>query len=62
MNNKLMHILEIVWMSLAIISFVAGLYNWYDQSLQDSFIFFIITLLAILMYLYRRNLRRSQEP
>ena len=62
MHNRLTYILEIVWMSLAIISFPAGLYNWYESGLQESLMFFVITFLAIMMYFYRRNLRKSQKP
>lgn len=62
MHNRLTYILEIVWMSLAIISFLAGLYNWYESGLQESLMFFVITFLAIMMYFYRRNLRKSQNP
>jgi len=62
MQNKIIHILELVWLSLAIISFLAGLYNFYKLGLQESLMFFAITFIALMMYFYRRHLRRSQNP
>ncbi len=57
MNN----ILELVWLSLAILSFLAAVYNWYQAGFSESVIFFIMTFISALMYLYRRNMRISRK-
>jgi Flp pilus assembly protein TadB len=62
MSHKLTRILEIVWLSLAILSFLAGLYNWYGHGPGESVMFFVITLLSLMMYFFRRNMRRSKKP
>ena len=62
MSNRFIHILELVWISLAVLSFLAGLYNWYHLGFEESLMFFVITLLSLIMYFYRRNLRRSRKP
>ncbi|MGF1586303.1 MAG: hypothetical protein ACFCUM_13340 [Bacteroidales bacterium] len=62
MNPKIIHLLELVWISLAILSFLAGIYNWYQTGFNDSMMFFVITILSFMMFLYRRNLRKSQKP
>jgi len=59
MNNRVTHILEVVWISLAVLGFLAGVYNWYMLGPGESAMFFVIAVLSVAMYFYRRNLRRS---
>lgn len=61
MNNKLVYILEIVWLVLAILSFLAGLFTWYSEGLAESLMLFIIAIISLFMYFYRRKLRKSQK-
>lgn len=61
MNRNLAYILEIVWLTIAILGFLAGIYNWYQPGDGDSLMFLVITLLALMMYFYRRNLRKSKK-
>jgi energy-converting hydrogenase Eha subunit C len=61
MNRKTIHLLEIVWLTLGIISLLAGIYNWLDVGLTESMMFFIITLVSIMMYFHRRHIRRSSK-
>ncbi len=61
MNNKMVYILEIVWLVLAILSLLAGLFTWYSEGLGESLMLFIITIISIFMYFYRRKLRKSQK-
>lgn len=62
MNRNVLHLLEIVWISLAVLSFLAGLYNWSRIGFRESLMFFVISLLSLMMYFFRRNLRKSQKP
>lgn len=61
MNRKVLFTLEMVWLTIAVISFGAGLYNWYELGFGESIMFFVITLLSLMMYFFRRNLRKSQK-
>jgi len=55
-------ILETVWFVVAIISVVAGIHKTYiDGSFRESYPFFIITLIAFLMFFFRRSLRKSEK-
>lgn len=57
MKQILPGILEIAWLSAAILSMLAGIHKTYFQGLVNSYPFFIIFLLSLLMYLNRRNQR-----
>ncbi len=52
--------LEIVWLIATLLSFLAGIHKTYFHGLTNSYPFFIIFLLSLLMYINRRNLRKSQ--
>jgi len=52
--------LEIVWLIACILAFLAGIHKTYYQGLTNSYQFFIIFLLSLLMYLNRRNHRKSK--
>jgi len=62
MNRKVLFTLEMVWLAIAVISIAAALYNWYELGFGESIMFFVITLLSLMMYFFRRNLRKSQKP
>ncbi len=59
MNKKFIIALEIIWLIIAILSLIAGLHKTYYQSFSESYLFFIITFIAILMYSFRRYKRKS---
>ena len=59
MNKKLVYILEIVWLALAVLSFLAGLFIWYVEEFNESLMLFAITVISLFMYFYRRRLRKS---
>jgi hypothetical protein len=52
--------LEIIWLITAILAIIAGIHKTYFQGIQKSYQFLIIFLLALLMYVNRRNLRKSK--
>ncbi len=52
--------LEIIWLTAAILAALAGLHKTYFHGFASSYQFFIIFLLSLLMYLNRRNLRKSK--
>ncbi len=61
MQKNIIHVLELVWLSLAVLSLLAGIYNWMQAGISESIMFFVIALMSVLMYLYRRNLRKSRK-
>ncbi len=61
MQKSIIHILELVWLSLTVLSFLAGIYNWYQAGFSESIMFFVIMFVSLLMYIYRRNLRKSRK-
>ena len=55
-------ILETVWFVVAIVSVLAGIHKTYtDGSFRESYLFFIISLIAFLMFFFRRSMRKSEE-
>jgi len=61
MSKKAAHILEIFWLIIAILSLGAGIHQTYYEGISRSWLFLIITLLALGMYYLRRNLRKKTE-
>ena len=57
----MLRFLEITWLFIACLAFVAAVYNWYSRGLSDSYILFGISAISLIMFFYRRNLRKSKE-
>lgn len=57
MKEKIRKILEYTWLTIAILSFFAGLHRTYKAGIKESFPFFIMTFVSVLMYMFRRNQR-----
>ncbi|PLX08880.1 MAG: hypothetical protein C0594_05920 [Marinilabiliales bacterium] len=57
MNKKAALILEIVWLVVAIASLTAGIHKTTKHGFSESYLFFIMALVAILVYSFRRHLR-----
>lgn len=54
-------IIEIVWLILAILSLAAGVHKTYISNINESYPFFIITVISIFIYVLRRFLRLSAQ-
>lgn len=61
MKKKFAHILEIVWLVLAIASVAAGTHKTINTSFKESYLFFIMTLICLMMYALRRGMRKYNE-
>jgi hypothetical protein len=61
MNRREFHVLEIIWLVLALTGLFAGIYHWFRLGIQEALMFFIIAALATMMYFFRRNLRKSKK-
>ena len=63
-KNKI-NSLEILWLATAILCFIAAIHQTFREGFSESYILFIFTILAIIMYLLRRYLRinkKSDKP
>lgn len=52
--------LETAWLIAAILALLAGFHKTWYQGLTNSYGFFLIFLLSLLMFLNRRNNRKSK--
>jgi hypothetical protein len=59
--NKLTYIIEIVWLVLAIFCLAMGTYASIRIGFDQSYMFYILSVMALLMYLLRRY-RRLKGP
>lgn len=53
--------MEIVWFVLGGFVLFLGVEKTIDSGLAESWQFFVLAVLALLMYLYRRNRRLSEK-
>lgn len=61
MSKLFKKILEYTWLLIAILSLGAGIHKTYKIGLGSSYAFFIMAFISVLMYMFRRNLRISQN-
>ncbi|UCG28916.1 MAG: hypothetical protein JSV24_06020 [Bacteroidales bacterium] len=59
-NIKTNRILEITWLVVAILSLLAGTHKTVREGFGESYLFFIIACIAVLMYFLRRYLRKNE--
>jgi hypothetical protein len=59
MNKQVFFILEIFWLIVGILGFVAGIYETSRHGLKESWMFFLISAVGLGMYFMRRNLRKK---
>ncbi|HLU84276.1 MAG TPA: hypothetical protein VKZ45_02280 [Vicingaceae bacterium] len=57
--NKVIRFLELMWLVIAIVSFVLGVYHILFTTKEDAFFFFLLTILAVFLYFIRRRQRRK---
>ncbi len=50
-----------VWFVVAIISLIAGIHKTWMFGLKESYLFFIFAVVAILMYLLRKNMNTPNK-
>jgi len=53
--------MEYVWSILSIACFVAGVTQTFTQGISKSYLFFIFSLAAFLMFYLRKMLRKSRD-
>ncbi|MBC7124124.1 MAG: hypothetical protein H5T24_00715 [Bacteroidales bacterium] len=58
--NKLAFILELIWLALALFCLGMGIWATY-KGFSNSYMFFAMALVALLMYFLRRSRRKKME-
>lgn len=61
MKSKAGMFLEYLWLLIAAISLIAGIQQLYSGSLKNGGIFTVMIFVALLMYSFRRNLRKKAK-
>jgi len=61
MKNNAGHILEVVWFVLGGFVLFLGVENTIQKGFAESWQFFLLAILALLMYYFRRNKRLSEK-
>jgi len=58
-NLQISFVMEIFWLIVFILSTAKGIYEAFSRGFKESMYFFIISVLALLLYLARKNLRKK---
>jgi hypothetical protein len=61
MNSKFAFFIEYLWLAIAGTSLSIGIYEWYITDIKNASMFFAILFISILMYSFRRNLRKNRN-
>jgi len=61
MKSKLSKIFEIVWIITAILCLIAAVHQSYNEGFSKSYILFIFSFVAFIMYLMRKQMRKSNK-
>ena len=58
-NPQISRVLEIFWLIVFVITLGIAIYDTLNKGLAKSYMFYIMSSLALLMYFARRGLRRN---
>ncbi len=61
MRNKLAKSVEFLWIATSILCLISGIHQTIYQGLSKSYLFFIFSLLAFLMFLLKRHIRKTNN-
>jgi len=61
MKNSLPKALEIVWLITAVLCFLTAIHQTIFEGISKSYLFFIFSLVALIIYLLRRQMRKSNQ-
>jgi len=61
MNKKKLRILELVWLTVAILCVISGIHSTGKSGLSSGMLFFSMALVSFVMYFFRRNMRRKSK-
>ena len=61
MKNKLSRTLEIIWVITSILCLSTAIHQTYYEGFSKSYIFFIFSIVAFVMFLLRKQIRKSNK-
>jgi hypothetical protein len=61
MAKKKLLLMEYVWLGIAFLTFGVFVYSTIKQGFGESYIMLIFSAVSVLMYLWRKKLRKSEE-
>jgi hypothetical protein len=61
MNRKINFIIEMIWLGLFFGCIIMGVIKTIQHGLNHSYMFFILAVIAFIMYSIRRTVRKSQK-
>ncbi len=50
-------IMEIFWLTVAASTLFIGVYEWVQKSFTEVYTFFILSIVSVFLYLFRRSIR-----
>ena len=59
MKKRIGAFIEYVWLTVAVLSLIGGIHKTYYHGFEQSWMFFVITPIALLMFYIRRRLRKQ---
>jgi len=59
--NKLAFILELIWLALSLFCLGLGIWATSNTGFSKSYMFFVLAVIALLMYFLRRSRRKRME-
>jgi len=62
MNNNRISAMEILWVSIAFLTLVAGIHRTFLLGFSVSYPFYIFSFIAIIMYYLRKYMRKNRKP
>ncbi len=60
-KNRISYSMEILWLIIALVCLLMAVKKTIFTGWRDSFMFYILSILAVLMYLLRRYVRKTQK-
>ena len=61
MKEKISIIIEYIWLGAFVLSIIAGIHKTYNHGFKQSWLFFAIAVVSVLMFFIRRHLRKQQN-
>jgi len=61
MKNKLARSVELLWIITSILCLISGIHQTIYQGFSKSYLFFIFSLLAFLMFRIKRHFRKTNN-
>lgn len=61
MKTKLAQTLEIIWLITSLICLLSGIHQTYYEGFSKSYMFFIFSLVAFIIYQMRKQIRKTKN-